>query len=43
MEITLVGIKAETSPAFVSIIGRPVNDPPPSSSLTFAQRSNNLE
>ena len=43
MEITLVGMNAETSPAFVSIIGRPVSDPPPSSSLTFAQRSNNLE
>ena len=29
MEITLVGMNAETSPAFVSIIGRPVSDPPP--------------
>jgi len=27
MEITLVGTKAETSPAWVSIMGRAVNDP----------------
>ena len=39
----VVGINAETSPALVSIIGSPVKDPPPSSSETFAQRSNSLE
>ena len=29
IEITLVGIYAETSPAWVSMIGRAVKDPPP--------------
>ena len=43
IEITFVGINAETSPAFVSMIGNPVKEPPPKSSDTFAQRSNNLE
>ena len=42
MDITLVGIYAETSPACVSIIGKAVSDPPPLLSLNFAARSNNL-
>ena len=29
IEITFVGIYADTSPACVSIIGKAVNDPPP--------------
>ena len=43
MEITFVGMNADTSPAFVSMIGSPVSDQPPKNSLTFAQRSNKLE
>ena len=54
MEITLVGTNAETSPAWVSIIGKAVKDPvfpftfPPVklstySSLTLAALSNSLE
>ena len=39
MEMTLVGINAETSFALVSMIGRPVIEPPPISSESFAQRS----
>ena len=42
IEITFVGINAETSPPCVSIIGSAVNDPPPCSSLSFAALSNNL-
>ena len=42
IEITLVGINAETSPPCVSIIGRAVKDPPPWSSLSFAALSSNL-
>jgi hypothetical protein len=29
MEITLVGIYADTSPAYVSMTGNAVNEPPP--------------
>src|SRR5690606_3353133 len=43
MEMTLVGMYAETSFAFVSMIGRPVIEPPPISSLSFAQRSRRRE
>ena len=39
IEMTLVGMKADTSLALVSMIGRPVIEPPPSSSDSFAQRS----
>ena len=34
IEITLVGINADTSPPWVSIIGNAVKDPPPCSSLS---------
>ena len=43
MEITLVGIYAETSPAWVSMIGSAVIEPPPFSSLSLADRSNSRE
>ena len=43
MEITLVGMYADTSPACVSMIGRAVNDPPPNSSDNLAARSKSLE
>ena len=36
MEITFVGMYADTSPACVSMIGRAVNDPPPNSSDNLA-------
>ncbi len=39
IEMTLVGMNAETSLALVSMIGRPVIEPAPSSSESFAQRS----
>ena len=39
MEMTLVGMYADTSPACVSMIGRAVRDPPPFSSLRRAARS----
>ena len=42
IDITFVGIKADTSPPWVSIIGSAVNDPPPWSSPSFAALSNNL-
>ena len=42
IEITLVGIYAEISPACVSIIGSAVNDPPPKASDNFAALSSNL-
>ena len=42
IEITFVGINAETSPPWVSIIGRAVKDPPPCSSPSFAALSSNL-
>ena len=39
IEMTLVGMNAETSLALVSMIGRPVIEPAPSSSDSLAQRS----
>ena len=39
IEMTLVGMYAETSFALVSTIGRPVIEPAPRSSESFAQRS----
>ncbi len=39
IEITLVGMYADTSFALVSTIGRPVIEPAPSSSDSLAQRS----
>ena len=39
IEITLVGMYAETSPACVSMIGSAVSEPPPSLSESFAARS----
>jgi len=43
IEITLVGIYAEISPACVSIIGKAVIEPPPFSSFKRHALSNNLE
>src|SRR5690625_7693416 len=43
IEMTLVGMYAETSLALVSMIGRPVIEPPPISSESFAQRSSRRE
>jgi hypothetical protein len=43
IEMTLVGIYADTSPACVSMIGSAVNDPPPSSSESFTERSSRRE
>ena len=43
IEMTLVGMYADTSLPFVSMIGNPVIEPPPSSSDSFAQRSSNRE
>jgi len=43
IEMTLVGMYADTSLAFVSMIGRPVIEPPPISSDSFAQRSSRRE
>ena len=43
IEITFVGMYADTSPACVSMIGNAVIDPPPSSSLNRQERSSNLE
>jgi hypothetical protein len=39
MEMTLVGMYADTSFALVSMIGSPVIEPPPMSSDSFAHRS----
>jgi len=39
IEITLVGMKAATSPALVSMIGSAVSEPAPISSESFAARS----
>jgi hypothetical protein len=41
IEMTLVGMYAETSLALVSMTGSPVIDPAPISSESFAQRSSN--
>ena len=43
MEITFVGMYADTSPAWVSMIGSAVIDPPPASSLKRLERSRSLE
>ena len=43
IEMTLVGMYAETSLALVSMIGRPVIEPAPSSSESLAQRSSSRE
>jgi hypothetical protein len=39
IEITLVGMYAETSPSCVSMIGRAVSEPPPFSSESLVARS----
>ena len=39
MEMTLVGMYAETSPAWVSMKGSAVSEPPPFSSFSLAARS----
>ena len=39
IEMTLVGMYAERSPACVSMIGSAVSEPPPISSESFAARS----
>ena len=39
MEMTFVGMYAETSPAWVSMIGSAVSEPPPISSDSLAARS----
>ena len=43
IEMTLVGMYAEKSPACVSMIGSAVSDPPPSSLFSFAARSSRRE
>ena len=43
MEMTFVGMYADTSLPLVSMIGRPVSEPPPMSSESFAQRSSSRE
>ncbi|SLI50580.1 Uncharacterised protein [Mycobacteroides abscessus subsp. abscessus] len=43
IEMTLVGMNAEMSLALVSMIGRPVIEPPPISSESLAQRSSRRE
>ena len=43
MEMTLVGMYAEMSPALVSMIGRAVSDPPPMESFSLAARSRRRE
>ena len=43
IEITFVGMYAETSPACVSITGSAVSEPPPSSSLSLTARSSRRE
>ena len=43
IEITFVGMYADTSPACVSIIGSAVIEPPPSASLKRLERSSSLE
>ena len=43
IEMTLVGMNADTSLPLVSMIGRPVIEPPPISSESFAQRSSSRE
>ena len=43
MEMTLVGMYADKSPACVSMIGSAVIEPPPASGVSLAERSSNLE
>ena len=43
IEITLVGMYADTSPACVSMIGSAVSEPPPSASLSRHARSSSRE
>ncbi len=43
IEITFVGMYADTSPACVSMIGRAVSDPPPCSSESLAALSRSRE
>ena len=43
MDMTLVGIYADTSPACVSMSGRAVIEPPPYSGATQAARSSRRE
>ena len=43
IEMTFVGMYADTSPAWVSMIGRAVSEPPPSSSFSFTERSSRRE
>ena len=43
IEITFVGIYADTSPACVSIIGSAVIEPPPNASLKRLDLSRSLE
>ena len=43
IEMTFVGMNADTSLACVSMMGSPVRDPPPISSESFAQRSSRRE
>jgi hypothetical protein len=43
MEMTLVGMKALTSPAYVSITGNAVSDPDPFLSLSLAALSSKRE
>jgi hypothetical protein len=43
IEITLVGMYAETSPALVSMMGRAVSEPAPFSSESLAARSSRRE
>ena len=43
IEMTFVGMYAETSPACVSMIGSAVSEPPPSSSESLHARSSSRE
>ena len=43
IEITFVGIYADTSPACVSMIGSAVSEPPPSASFSLHARSRRRE
>jgi len=43
IEMTLVGMNAATSPAWVSMIGSAVSEPPPSASESLQARSSSRE
>jgi hypothetical protein len=43
IEMTFVGMYADTSPACVSMIGSAVREPPPSASDSFTARSSSRE